>query len=266
MKEKIGVGIVTCDRPDFLEKLIKSVEGCDYIDEFVIVNDGSPLPDIDIPFAHTILQNKTNLSVGVSKNRLMEFLLESGCDYIFIVEDDMLIKDSNIFKYYINAYKETGIHHMMFGYHGPANKGNISKGKPKPRKIIDYNNIQIALNQHCVGAFCFYTSKCLKDVGLNNEQFNKNNFEHVEHSYRLAKAGYSTPYWWWSDLANSSDYIEEQACVDQGSAIRKGDWQDHIKSGALLFKEIHGYLPAWKGCVPDVPFSEVLTFLKNLKK
>jgi hypothetical protein len=156
---------------------------------------------------------------------------------------------------------------MMFGYHGPANKGNISKGDPKPRKIIDYGDFKLALNQHCVGAVCFYTKECLKKVGLFDENFDKNNFEHVEHSYSLAKAGYSTPYWWWSDLANSCDYIEEQACSEENSSIRRGDnWQQKIMDSAEIFKNKHGYLPAWQGCVPDSPVSDIIKFLKECKK
>jgi len=263
MSEKIGVGIVTCNRPEFLEALINSLDECEY-DELVIVNDGEDHITSD---KGSVINNEVNLGVCKSKNIVMKHLLDSGCDYVFIVEDDMLIKDSRVFQEYIRAYKKTGIHHMMFGYHGPANKGNISKGRPQPRKIIDYGDVKIALNQHCVGAFCFYTRACLEEVGLNDEDFDKNNFEHVEHSYRLAKSGYSTPYWWWSDLANSTDYIEEQACSEEITSIHRGDhWQDDIRTSALIFKEKHGYLPAWQGCVPDVPISEVVNILKNLKK
>ena len=265
MSVKVGVGVITCNRPDFLNNLLSSLVDCKY-DELVIVNDGDLLTDIDTSPSYTLLQNKDNLGVCKSKNKAMQHLLDRECDYIFLIEDDMKLIKDDILETYIDASKKTGLQHMMFGYHGPANKGNISKGKPKPRKIIDYGDVQIALNQHCVGAFCFYTRECLEKVGLNNELFDKNNFEHVEHSYRLAKEGYSTPYWWWADIANSMDYIEEQSCVDERSAIRQGDWQEHIESGALLFKKLHGYLPAWKGCVPDTPVDEVISFLRDIKK
>jgi GT2 family glycosyltransferase len=259
---KIGIGIVTCNRNEFLRKCIKSIKN-DWYDELVIVNDG----DLKIKSNNlNIINNKENIGVCKSKNILFKELLKKDCDYIFIVEDDMYFKD-NAFKAYIDAHKITGIHHMMFAYHGPANKGNVSKGKPQPRKIIDYKDVKIALNQHCVGAVCFYTRECLEKEGLFDEKFDKNNFEHVEHSYRLAKAGYSTPYWWWSDLANSLDYIEEQACSEENSAIRRGnEWQKKIFDSANIFKDKHGYLPAWQGCVPDTSVDDVVKFLKECKK
>jgi GT2 family glycosyltransferase len=264
MIERIGIGIVTCNRPAFLKNLLDSIKYCNWA-ETIVINDGD---DIDIKgYNFYINKNKNNLGVCKSKNKAIKHLLDIGCEYIFIIEDDMIIKDDSVFDQYIRAYKETGIHHMMFGYHGPANKGGISGGKPMPRKIIDYGDIKIALNMHCVGSFCFYTRECLEKVGLLDEEFDKNNFEHVEHSYRLAKAGYSTPYWWWSDLANSTDYINEQACSEDNSSIRKdGEWKDKIIWSAKLFEKKHGVMPAWTNCVKDTPFDEVCNFLRSIKK
>ena len=266
---KIGVGIVTCNREDFLIKCVGSIDKSWY-DLLIVVNDGdSSLSSFTATSLEKdgikLINNKINLGVCKSKNILFKELLENNCDYIFIVEDDMIFKD-NAFAAYVNAYNKTGIHHMMFGYHGPANKGWVSKGKPTPRKIIDYGDFKIALNQGCVGAVCFYTRECLEKAGLFDEDFNKNNFEHVEHSYRLAKAGYSTPYWWWADIANSLDYIEEQACSEDNSSIRRGDnWIEKIKWSAKLFESKHGYMPAWENSVPDTPLSEVINLLKKLK-
>lgn len=258
---KIGIGIVTCNRNDFFTKCIESINP-DWYDELLVVNDG------DVPLQYVgadIINNENNLGVCKSKNILLRSLLKNKCDYIFIIEDDMLFK-GNVFEEYIKAHKKTGIHHMMFAYHGPANKGGISKGIPKPRKIIDYGDVKIALNYGCVGAVCFYTKKCLEDVGIFDEDFDKNNFEHVEHSYRLAKNNYSTPYWWWSDIANSMEYIEEQACSEENSSIRRGDnWQQKIMESAKIFKDKHGYMPAWQGCVPDKSLPEVITILKDIK-
>lgn len=259
----IGVGVITCNRPDFLKKCIGSIQP-EWVDKCIIVNDGEKLEDkiSDYP----VINNDTNLGVCKTKNIALKHLLDAGCDYIFLVEDDMFFK-GNVFEKYIEASKITGIEHFSFAYHGPANKGNVSGGKPKPRKIIDYGDVKISLNQHSVGAVCFYTRKSLEVVGLFDEEFNKNAFEHVEHSYRLATVGYSTPYWWWSDLADSLDYIEEQACSEQNTSIQRGDdWRKNIFDSAHLFQRKHGYMPAWNNCVPDTKLEDVLKFLKTIRK
>jgi len=254
---KIGVGIITCNRPDFFKKCRGSINK-EWYDNIVIVNDGKgPLFDSGAP----VIQTTGGEGVGKAKNIAIKHLLEQGSDYIILVEDDMLFK-GNLFEQYIKAYKETGIHHFMFAYHGPANKAGISRGKPVPRKVIDYGDIKIALNQHCVGAVCFYTRQCLDDVGLYDESYT-NAFEHVDHSYELAKANYSTPYWWWADIENSLDYVEEQACSEDNSAIRpRSDWQSNIQKSAIRFSQKHGVSPVQ---VSDTAVDEVINKLKKIK-
>jgi|TARA_R110002033_G_scaffold21278_1_gene52951 GT2 family glycosyltransferase len=254
---RIGIGIITCNRPEFFKECRESIKQ-EWYDRLVVVNDGTgPIFDAKAP----VIGTGGMEGVGRAKNKALEYLLEEGCDYIILVEDDMLFK-GNLFKQYIKAHKATGIHHFMFAYHGPANKANISGGKPVPRKIIDYGKVKIALNQHCVGAVCFYTKECLDKVGLYDESYT-NAFEHVDHSYELAKAGYSTPYWWWADIENSLDYVVEQACSENSSAIRpRSDWQSNIQKSAITFSQKHGVSPVQ---VKDTPVQEVINSLKKIK-
>ena len=44
------------------------------------------------------------------------------------------------------------------------------------------------------------------------------------------------------------------------------DWQNNIREGAMYFKQKHGYLPAWDGCVPDTSESNILSLLKQIKQ
>jgi GT2 family glycosyltransferase len=278
MSEKIGVGIITCGRKSMFEKLFNSLLDCgDQIDYLYVVEDTKTNRSYDDNYAvdiarswkgeHiTVFTPTANLGVAKAKNSALAHLLDAGCDHIFLIEDDMFIKNPNIFQAYIDASKKSGIQHLMFGYHGPANKNGISRGKPYPRLVVDYGDFSLAFNQHCVGAFCYYSRKCLEDVGLIDEKF-RNAFDHVSHSYELALKGYSTPYWWWADLANSLDYIEEQACSEENSSIKTPEsmqkWSDNIRSSMEYFKEKFGVLPFGNDGVPDTREQEVLTFLKN---
>lgn len=261
--DKVGLVIVTCDRTDYLKQLLQSLIQCeDSYDHLVIVNDGQPiLEDLNLNKG-ILINNEVNLGVAKNKNKGLKYLQQLDCKYYFVIEDDMLIINKDIFKAYIDASAESGIQHFMFAYHGPANKGWVSKGVPTPRKIIDYGTLKLSLNQHCVGAFCFYTKECLDSVGVNDEKF-LNAFEHVEHSYRLAQAGYSTPYWWWADLANSLEYIQEQACSEESSSIRpRVDWSRNVRSAFQHFQNKHGFSPVQ---IPDTSVDDVIKFLKYAK-
>lgn len=264
-QNKIGVGIVTCNRPKFFLKCFASIPKDLTI---VIVNDGAQFSDWEKLITPNVsyIHNTKNLGVGKSKNILFKELLKRGCDHIFLIEDDIIVKNPDVFNKYIEARNLTGIQHFNFGYHGPANKGNISGGAPQPRHVIDYGKIKIALNMHSVGAFCYYTKEVLEDVGLIDEQFT-NAFEHVDHDYRILKKGYSTPYWNFADLANSFDYLDEIECSENSSSIRpRSDWKENIMRGYEIFTKKHGVSPAWQNSIPDTQLSEIKKILKEIYK
>lgn len=262
----IGVGIVTCNRPDFFVKCFRSIpKGL----ELVVVNDGKDFQDWERLLKEkqfTYIHNSQNIGVGKSKNKIFKHLLEKGCTDIFVIEDDILVKDPQVFQEYIKARNITGIQHFNFGYHGPANKNGISGGTPVPRFIVEYPGIKIAINANSVGAFCYYTKEVLEKVGLIDEKFT-NAFEHVDHDYRIFKAGYCTPYWNFPDIANSMDYLDEIECSEKSSAIRpREDWMSNIKDGAALFERKHGYAPAWENRVPDTSADNVKKIMKEIYK
>jgi len=263
---KIGLGVITHNREDFYRQCCESIP-LDVIDHVVTVNDGQPY-DYNLPGMY-FYQNFENLGVGRSKNKAMKHLLKCGCEHIFLIEDDIVIKQKGVFQKYIDTAKASGIWHLMYGYHGPANK--TPSKNPNPRLIVDYKEHQVALNQHCVGAFCYYHKGVLKNIGLMDEQF-RNAWEHVEHSYQIVKAGLLPGYWWWPDVANSYEYLDELACSEENSTIRweddekkipKQDWQENIQKGAKHFASKHGYTPVQ---VPDSSLDTVQHRLKFIKK
>ena len=102
---RIGVGIITCNRQDYLTNLLASIKDCVGISEIVIVNDGKHLEAISFDQPYSYILNEKNLGVAKSKNKAMQYLLDKDCDYIFIIEDDMVILDRSIFDKYIELCK-----------------------------------------------------------------------------------------------------------------------------------------------------------------
>ena len=270
--EKIGLGIVTCNRPEFVSKCIESID-LTMVDEKVIVNDGT------IKVDHTgfiIINNEKNIGVGKSKNKLLKHLYDKGCDYIFILEDDMLILDNNVFNKYIEAHKASNIHHFNYGPGSPFNrKQNMEfdlhnrheldqHSEPNPRKIIDYgNNVKISLFQHTVAMFSFFTRKVIEEVGYIDEDF-YNAWEHVDHTYRIIKAGYHPPFWYFADLYDSHKFLTEAPeAIDNSSIANDSEqWKKNVYSGREIYLKKHGHYPN------EPPFTsseEVNVILKKLK-
>ena len=255
----IGLGIITCNRENFYKQCYNSVP-LDVVDELVTINDGAKLKGKYTD--SVIITHDKNKGVGISKNEAMQHLLDQGCEHIFLIEDDIIIKDKNVFQKYIDTAAVSGMWHLMFGYHGPANKHPETK-EPAPRLIVEYaNSCKVALNTHCVGAFCYYHKGVLNNVGLMDERF-LNAWEHVDHSYQIANAGLVPGYWWWPDVANSYEYLDEQACSEESSAIRpRSDWQNNIQTGVKHFISKHRHSPV---DVPDTHPDELQKKLQFIK-
>jgi glycosyltransferase involved in cell wall biosynthesis len=278
-KEKIGVGIITHERPDYLKNLLDSLELCRQdVDLLVVVNDGKPLVDFKLSPNTVFLQNKTNQGIAKSKNRALKYLLENNCNYFFLIEDDMLIKDPSVFNQYVEAYKVSGIHHFNYGPGSPFNRKQKIKNfdlhnrhlldndsEPNPKLIVDYKTCKIALYEHTVAMFSFFTKTLLdQNLGYMCEDFD-NCWEHVSSTNYIIKAGYHPPFWWFADLANSHELIAEAPGAIQNSTIAKDkeSWTRRVMSGREVYKNKHGYYPNQP---PLHTEQQVIEILKQLKK
>ena len=272
---KIGVGIITCNRPEYLRNLLNTLP-YDRIDTLVIVNDGKPIDMFDL-HKGVMIDNPINLGVGKSKNKAMKHLYDAGCDYIFIIEDDMLIKDATVFDKYIEAYKASGIHHFNYGPGSPFNRKQTIQNfdlhnrhlldqhsEPNPKLIIEYNKgVKVALYEHTVAMFSFFTREVLEKVGYIDEDF-YNAWEHVDHTYRIIKAGYHPPFWWFADIANSADYLTEApGAIDNSSIANKTEqWEKNVYGGREIYLKKHGHYPNQP---PFVSRADVILTIKKLK-
>lgn len=200
--EKIGVAIVTHNRQANLEKLYLSLP-FDYIDSFIIINDGNHISSTIIRPKH-IHNNEKNIGVGKSKNKAIEYLKIHKVDHYFIIEDDIIIIDKSIFHAYIEASKLTGIQHFNSALH---TKENLKDNKPNPLISLKYNNkISISLYFSCCGTFSYYSKICINKVGLMDEIF-FNAVEHIDHTLRCIHHKMHPNFWYFSDISNSHKYI-----------------------------------------------------------
>lgn len=275
MSEKIGVGIATCGRKPLFEKLFHSLLNCkDQIDHLSICEDTKEdNPNFD-NYIIDVTQDKwkgdgsifrittdVNLGVAKVKNVCLRHLLEKGCDHIFLIEDDIYIKDNQVFEKYIEASKKSGIQHFNFSQHGLMNK--TRDGKPNPKFSVNYGgDTMISFYPHCVGAFSYYSRECLEKVGLMDERY-YNACEHVDHTYEIIKAGMHPQFWNFADIANSWEYLGDEEWSLEKSTISSVPNHGEIMNKAdQIFVSKHGLLPTH---IPQTPYSDVLTTIKEIK-
>jgi hypothetical protein len=280
-KNKIGVGIITCDRPQYFKDCYNCLKE-NYDISFVIVDDGNNSVRDLIEWgednnAHFI-KTKGREGVAKAKNKALKYLLDCDCEHIFIIEDDCIITNPDVFKKYIEAYKETGLKHFNFGPASPWNRiqekpeliGDLSKrgeasqkGNANPKMVINYkNNVSISLYEHIVAMFTYYHASILNKVGLMDEEF-YNAWEHVEHTFRIIKNGDYTPFWWFADISGSENYIKEQEGEKANTSLAKNEeeFTKRVQDGLQIFYKKHNIVPSM---IQSVDRSTIKPLLKKI--
>ena len=232
---KIGLGCITHGREEYFKKVLEGiVNSMEVLDYVVIVNDGTPY-SVDIPDGIEHIQLEAPLGVGHAKNIAFQNLLDNQCDYIFLSEDDVVIKDPAVFEKYIETSENTGMEHLIFAY--PERVGILG-----PSFSIDFNGILCEIHPQSPGTFCFYTANCLKTIGLMNERF-YNAMEHVEHTYRACLAEFCPPFWAFPDIASSHLFIENVEKEVKSTLLDRAEHQSNLELGKRIFKDIYGHVP-----------------------
>ncbi|MBS0877184.1 MULTISPECIES: glycosyltransferase [unclassified Tatumella] len=236
--ERIGVGIVTCNRKPGLLRLYQSLPR-HQIDALIIVNDGEPDAAYQ-QLAATLVQNEENQGVGRSKNTALRYLQQQDIEHFFLIEDDIYIKDPRVFERYITAAAETGIQHFNFALHGPYNV--TDDGVPRPRLQVNYPSFCLPLYPSCVGAFSYYSRCCLQQAGLMDEVF-YNALEHVEHTWRIIEAGMHPPYSYFADIEDSGNYLGDEGwSTSQSTICRQMTFRAVCLAAAMQFNAKYGYM------------------------
>jgi hypothetical protein len=283
MSGKIGLGLITCNA---VGKFKQSVLTVPEVDSFVIVNDGKPYDDEVYPARAVVIQHDKNYSVGKSKNDALRYLLNEGCEHIFLMEDDVLIKNPEIIYKYINASETTGILHLNYALQGPNNRKpkskirrrtdrilgkiaqylvsnfNQSKSIPEPKAIVTFDNgVSISLYHNCVGAFSYYRKSLLEQTGFMDETF-VNAWEHVEHTYQICKTGNHPPFWWFADVTDSINDIDNIDNVIEQSTIRSNpNWVNRGLEAEQYFESKIGCTP---GAIPHVSREKIKDYFDQV--
>lgn len=265
--ETVMVGIVTYNRPQQFSKLLSSLLLRFNIDRLSVVNDGSDQGYVINNRIDSYRLTEGKIGVGKCKNILIQEFIDKDYDHLFLIEDDIFIKDTTVFEKYIQASKLSGIQHFNFSQHGMMNK-KWNFGKSEGANV----EIELALNdrgdsiqffRHCVGAFSYYSKICIDKVGLICDEY-YNACEHVDHTYQIIKAGMHPSFWYFADIANSQDYLGDEEWSLQQSTISSDPNHRQIVSKAdEIFIKRNGLLP---GNIPLVGLSEFMDSLKQIKK
>lgn len=251
---KIGVGIITYNRPEYYAKVLKTIPR-NKIDALVIVNDGknSYVNDSD---GDCVIKNNSQLGVSISKNKALRFLIEKcNCEHLFLIEDDILIKNPDVFDEYIRTANSTGIHHLC--YEKVAKNDETLKytlEQPDGSRVGFYFNPQ--------GAFMYIHANLIKKLGYFDESY-MNAYEHVDFAYNLVRKYVAPPFWYFPDLLDSHNYLTDiEGSTYNSSITNKENYLQNVDKSARHFIKKWGHFTNEIEEVDIKTLEKVLSFLQ----
>lgn len=263
--EKTAIGIITCNRPEFVNKLIDSIDesvGAIYLidssDTKTKINSSHKLKE------HIYLDTKPT-PVGRAKNRALREMRHSGYDYLFLIEDDVVIKNNSVFQVYIETAAESGLWagQLSYGGHGGKAGGNIKKdGTPNIIELVEYDTKSVALYPQSFQAFALYHANIFKLIGYLDDYY-VNAVEHLDHYYLAFLRGLGNYFWYFPDIENSWDYIEDIDSEHSDSVIRKDpEWNNNVQLALAWFRKKYSFIPTG---IPKANREKVMERLKFLE-
>ena len=195
--DKLAIGIVTCNRQEFFNNLINSIDQ-EFSDKLYVVNSGQKYTEYsDNIKVHQCVRNPT--VVGIAKNILLRNMLQNSpnAEWFFVLEDDITIIDNKVFDEYIDTAKVSGLIHgqLSYGLHGLYS--NVKQdGTPDTKYLVNYNSKNVAVYKESFAAFTLFHRSTFSNLGPNlfDERY-LNAAEHLDLHHRCYKSGLGTPFW-----------------------------------------------------------------------
>ena len=254
---KIGVGITTYNSENYFQTLYKSLQNSK-IDELVVVNGGKPYTE---SYDCKWIQDSVNRYPSACRNDCVQYLLSKGCEHIFLIEDDMIVTNSDIFEEYIKHSKASGLLYLCF-VSTSWNSGEPNKRTPDT--IVQYTpKLSLSFYKNMCNEFTYHHYTCFKNHGLYDP--NLRDLFDVDMVYRQSKTNSKvSPFWWFADITNSDNFIKNNPVATSRLQTERPDGSREQVIGKMYeyFRTKHNLNV---GEIPVTSKEDLIKFLKQTK-
>jgi hypothetical protein len=155
---------------------------------------------------------------------LIHNFLRSKADYLFLIEDDVEILDTNCFQKYIDVSKEFNFKHL----NAILKQDERNQIKYTLAHKVDICNI-------LYGYFSFFTRECIETAGLLSTKLSNQCWEHIEYTARIHKLfNFKPEFFHFPDIIDSYKMIRYQNAKSTSSTSREIIEQDKLVMFDLL--------------------------------
>lgn len=245
--------ITTFNREENLKVLLQSVDISKF-NEIIIVQDGGGNQYSDktlevLNNTFTFLQFQENVGVGICKQTAInKALLDEKNEHIFLVEDDIAVKNNEVWDYYIEFSKKFGIYHTNWNdYRYKSVKFEV--------KVDEFTGI---VTRDTEGSFSYFHRNLFKFCEFPPDM--KNAFEHISVELQLIENYLLPPFWNFICPKGTDEYLKHLDC--ESTITDKENYSENYKASNSAFIRRH---KTQVSDIPDSPQEKVLERIKFLK-
>lgn len=205
--ERVGVGVVTCERPGLFRRACESVDryAAGVADVLCFHQDGPAVYDWYPRAEWDRFRTVDGANVAVAKNLLLQWMSDRRCDHLFLLEDDTVLTDRRAVSGYVAAVKASGVHYLSAHPHGDVTTACAGVDGP------------VTLWAH-VGAMWTYLSRHGCEVGgLYDARFG-NHHGDIELPQRWARLGLCSGWGRLPDATGSEAWVSPR-CLTRGESL-----------------------------------------------
>lgn len=243
MKKSI-VCVITYNRLDLLKDCLATLEPFPMV---AVFDDGSidgTVEWLEQWANNAVLRRWTfpsdcRLGVARNSNRAIKFAMEKRADTLFLLNDDLLVKDTKIFDLYANAIEKTG-----FGYYCYTDK----RSPFKQSESFVVNDIELERHTSGDGAFIVMSRRAMETLGGFDPAYGLCAGEHFDAARRASAAGLSRDT---LDVAATKDMvrirqyseivpraISDRAIADEAMQHGFATWMEQSAQPAVIWKPL----------------------------
>lgn len=183
---RVGIGVITKDRCHLLRELMPSLISTTraLAPVLYVSDDGSS--DGTSEYLNSIGVTHDNTPAGgvaSNKTRALARLMEQGCDYLFLLEDDVIPVREGWCETLVYAMKNGPEKHLNFI---PADK----TGYKTIRREKIAGNLTLAYQSGLTGLLMCMTREVVETLGGFCRGFDPYGYEHIDYTLRASRAGF----------------------------------------------------------------------------
>ncbi len=192
---KIGIAITTHSRPQVLANSLEQHRKYLPPGAVVFVIDDGSSPPAKVPDWCNLIRNDKSRGIVASKNVSLECLMNSGCEHLFLWDDDAYAIAHNWHLPYIES-PEPHLAYQFLDLAGPRKLNDLA---------VLYRDDQHVAFTGQRGVMLYYHRSAIETVGGFDPVYGRGMYEHSDLALRIHNAGLTT--WAYADVTGSEKLI-----------------------------------------------------------